>query len=70
LNYFTKKQVFQQALYKARHAKMERDELKESNSDDVGTARKSFMEWSERVKILRKQYLAGGISGAEFIRGL
>jgi len=28
----------------ARHAKMERDELKKSYSDDVDVARKSFME--------------------------
>jgi len=49
----------------ARYAKMERDERKESHSDDVDVARKSFMEWSQKAKILRNQYLANEISGEE-----
>lgn len=50
-------------IYKARHAQMERDEQKESTAENISRTKLAFLAWSKKAKELRKEYLAGEISG-------
>lgn len=54
-------------IYKLHHAQMERDEQKESPTEQISRAKKEFLEWSKQAQKMRKQYLAKKIDKESFL---